>query len=598
MGRSLRTVGLVLVGLLPLLAVVWRATTYSPGGEVDDAFAITRMTVQASLEPTGSLAVHEEIAVRFHTDRHGIFRDLPVSGPAGDLIYTISSVQQDGAAAQVLETDIQDGTRLRIGDPDVTIRGDHDYTIDYRIDGLLAAPDDDSVELRWDAIGFGWPTTISAAEVHLALPERPMLTRCVVGHVGSVATCPGPTTGRADTLRWRLSDLAPFQGATVSVGLPPAAVSTSPPAVELVPLGEDGPPTWWSPRFVLPAAAAGLAGLITAWPLRRWRRLRELDLVADTAPPAFRPPTGKPEAHATLVDPSPDTGDLRAASLIRLALAGALRIDPDRSDDRRLVVARGDTSGLDRFDRRLVETLTPADGSWREWSGATSAAERRELSQAFDDMDWDERTGVRAGLAAFGATKGIWFAVLFGGFFAFIGALAAGAPHLTSNGTPTTSPTSIGLFASAFVGIGALIVNVGTGARLRSRFHYHLADADLGTLQTWRGAVGLRRAIEKVEEERFEWAASQPDIDLDDAALDLLPWAVAFGLGDAWLDRFGHVIQDRAAAAGVHLPSTSHLSSMSSVVAAASTPPSSSGSGGSGGGGGGSGGGGGGGGSW
>ncbi len=598
--RLLRTSGLLLLGALPLLLIGWRASTYVPGGDVDDAFTITDMQVAAILDASGSLSVRERITARFHTPRHGIFRDLPVAGPAGELDYTIGEIQQDGSAAQVVQGDIEDGVRLRIGDPDVTIVGEHRYTIDYTIDRLLAAVPDRGIELRWDTFGYGWPTDVGHASVSLRLPEEPRAVGCVAGPVGSTEACAAPRGDATDGIVWTFDELGPFRGATVSTVLPPSAFSTSPPRVDLVPLGEDaGPTRWLSARFLFPGAITGLALLITIWPLRRWRQLRELAGLADAAPTVFRPPAGKPETHATLVDPSPDPGDLRAATLIRLATDGAIRIDPERSDDAALVVARGDTAGLDRFDRQLVETLTPADGSFREWSASTPADERTELSRSFAEMDWDERTGVRAGLSTFGASKAVWFAVLFGSFFAVIGAMAAGVSHITSNGVPTSSPTSIGLFSAAFAGIGALVVNVGTGARLRARWHAHLVGADPGVRRRWQQALGLRRAIEAVEEDRLDWAADQPGLDLQHAALELLPWAVAFGMGDAWLDRFGQVIQEQAAAEGVHVPRATHLASMPTVIAAASASPGSSGGGsGFGGGGGGSGGGGGGGGSW
>lgn len=597
--RLLRTVTLMALGALPLLLVGWRAATYTPGGDVDEAFTITGVDIDAALDRSGRLAVSERITVRFHTDRHGIFRDLPLAGPAGELDYTIGSVAQDGRPAQVVRRDTEDGLRLRIGDPDVTITGEHRYTIDYGIDRLLAADPDGQVELRWDTFGFDWPTDIRRARVRLELPEVPRSVVCVTGPVGSTEPCPGPSRDAGDRVVWDLDGIAPYNGATVSALLPPSAVEVSPPRVQLVPLGEDPGSHWWSPRFLFPAAISGLALLITVWPLRRWRELRELADLADAAPVVFRPPAGKPETHATLVDASPDTADLRTATLIRLAVGGAIRIDPERSDGRGLVVARGDTDELDRFDRQLVQTLTPVDGSWREWSARTAADDRTELSRAFADMDWDERTGIRAGLSAFGASRAVWFAVLFGLPFAVIGAMATGASHITSNGVPTTSPTSIGLFAAAFAGVGAFTVNVGTGARLRARWHHHLLGADQGTRARWQEALGLRRMIAAVEDERLDWAASQADIGPRHGALDLLPWAVAFGLGDAWLERFDHVIQQQAAEAGVSVPTATHIASMPTVVTAASTPPGSSGGGGfGGGGGGGSGGGGGGGGSW
>jgi hypothetical protein len=48
--------------------------------------------------------------------------------------------------------DVDNKLRIRIGDPDQTISGRHDYTITYRVEGTLNGfPDHD--ELYWNAIG-------------------------------------------------------------------------------------------------------------------------------------------------------------------------------------------------------------------------------------------------------------------------------------------------------------------------------------------------------------------------------------------------------------------------------------------------------------
>jgi hypothetical protein len=99
-------------------------------------------TVDLEIEAAGTLLVTEQIAYDFGTEeRHDIFRDVPVRfgyDDRYDRIYPLevlgvwTSAQTPGGYA--LE-EVDNTLRVRIGDPDQTITGQHDYRIVYRVEG-------------------------------------------------------------------------------------------------------------------------------------------------------------------------------------------------------------------------------------------------------------------------------------------------------------------------------------------------------------------------------------------------------------------------------------------------------------------------------
>ena len=133
--------------------------------------------VDVRIEPTGLVRVHETIDYDFGVvPKHGIFRDVPVRfdyPPKAnhDRVYplTVESVQaSEGTPAQytIASGDV-DGVglkRIKIGDPDRTISGQHTYDITYTLRGVLNGFEDHD-ELNLNAIGPGWTVPIQRASV-------------------------------------------------------------------------------------------------------------------------------------------------------------------------------------------------------------------------------------------------------------------------------------------------------------------------------------------------------------------------------------------------------------------------------------------------
>jgi Predicted membrane protein (DUF2207) len=100
--------------------------------------------VGITIERSGSIRVLETIPYDFgSTERHGIFRDIPVRFSYDDRydrvykIHDVSVTASSGTPDQFKVLHEGSLYRIRIGDPKRTITGSHTYTISYTVDGAL-----------------------------------------------------------------------------------------------------------------------------------------------------------------------------------------------------------------------------------------------------------------------------------------------------------------------------------------------------------------------------------------------------------------------------------------------------------------------------
>src|SRR3954463_10430513 len=124
-----------------------------------------------TIEPDGTIEVHETIVYDFGVvPKHGIFRTIPVRTTESprkgyDRVYplTVESVSgSEGTPAQYTVEEDGDNERIKIGDPDQTISGEHTYDIVYRVRGAMNAFTDHD-ELYWNVVGNEWTVPIEKA---------------------------------------------------------------------------------------------------------------------------------------------------------------------------------------------------------------------------------------------------------------------------------------------------------------------------------------------------------------------------------------------------------------------------------------------------
>jgi uncharacterized membrane protein YgcG len=331
--------------------------------------------VDLRIEAAGTLLVAERIAYDFGTEeRHGIFRDLPVRfryDDRYDRVYPLQVLEVSGSPGTLVQytlEDVDSTLRIRIGDPDRTITGRHDYTILYRVEGTLNGFADHD-ELYWNAIGTEWEVPIEQASVTVSVPAPIGQVACYVGSVGSDRSCAsseadGPTASFATT------GLDSNEGLTVVVGFPTGAVPVPRPVLE---------ERWSLARaFSATRGTLAMAGgmllavlLVVGWLFGITGRDRRADDAPGSVAGAMVeavPPEGIRPAQAGLLADEVVNPVAIPATLVDLAVRGYLRIeeDPARDDgdkpDWRLVKLKAADKDLLRYERVLLDGLFVSHG--------------------------------------------------------------------------------------------------------------------------------------------------------------------------------------------------------------------------------------------
>jgi len=234
------------VGLLSLAVLVPASAGAAPAGTAgfqSGSEQITRFEVNLTIEPSGDLLVEETIVYDFgFLAKHGIFRDIPVrfdypKKADTDRVYPLDVVSvraSEGTPGQyTTETFSQNGIgydRIKIGDPDRTITGEHTYEITYRVRGALNGFSEHD-ELVWNAVGTQWPTIINDVSAQLVAPADITAINCAQGSFGSNLPC-DTASFEGDVASFGQAQLFPFQGLTLTIGLPKGAVPQPKPILE------------------------------------------------------------------------------------------------------------------------------------------------------------------------------------------------------------------------------------------------------------------------------------------------------------------------------------------------------------------------------
>jgi hypothetical protein len=296
-------------------------------------FRVTDFRADYKIRSDGSVEVVERVDVDFgYLWRHGIYRDIHLQSRLQRLEVRTAS---DGAGQPLpVEVDRWRRSRIRIGDPDRMVTGVQSYVLGYTIRGALDHHSD-RTELYWQVTGTESDVPIERAEASVALPTTgptasgPWGHRCFAGSPESSdetrCSADMPASGR---FRFSTTGLAPGEGLTMVAAFPTGVVPR--PSfldrlgVGLMTFGPLGLP------FVV------LAGLSLMW-TRAGR-----DPSAGSVVPQWRLPEAlRPGPAGGLVDDRVDTRDV-VATLIDLARRGFVRI--------RRLKAPGPLSRLDRWD--------------------------------------------------------------------------------------------------------------------------------------------------------------------------------------------------------------------------------------------------------
>jgi uncharacterized membrane protein YgcG len=311
--------------------------------------------------PQGQMRIVERITVDYAGFNHGIYRTLPSFYHHLPLAIHINSISSDtGAPASF--TAATNGTNevIKIGDPNRTVTGNQEYTIDYSVQHVVSFYNDHD-ELYWNVNGTQWQQTFTAVQATLHLPSGTVLSEhapvCYSGSYGSMTTtC--QITKTPDSVVVTAANLSGASTLTFVVGFAK---------------GYFQPPTWstymlgylpYAMQVLVPIVILGGIGFVV-W-LVRGRGAKGSGVII----PQYDVPNGlSPLEVGALVDFNVENRDV-TATLVGLAIRKYVRIiEQDKAtllgvNHRSYVLqlVNKDMRDLNDWEQELLTTLFYANG--------------------------------------------------------------------------------------------------------------------------------------------------------------------------------------------------------------------------------------------
>lgn len=536
----------------------------------------------------GNMDVEERIRVRAEgvQIRRGIYRDFPTRyrdrhGNRMVAGFEVKEVLRDGQPEPWFTENLSNGVRLNTGDDSrLAVPAEYTYTLRFRTTRQIGFFSDHD-ELYWNAIGTGWQFQIDRGTVQVQLPQPvPVDAMHVEGYTGPQGadgqdfrariTAPGQAS-------WQLTQaLPPRNGLTIVLTFPKGIIAAPSKAQRTVSFFKDN-------GGVLIALTGFL--LMLGYAIQRWYAVGR-DPKPGIIIARYEPPEGySPAALRYIARMGPDIR-CTTADLLSLAVAGLVTIERKK--------------GLLKDAWSLQRTDKPADD-------ALSESQRMLLDSLFDDspsvnLSQKNHTVLQKSmLRQYRVLEKAYANRMFHRNYGSVGiALLIGGVAIV---LALKVAAGSGIAAIIAIMLAMLVVLVGFGLLVRAP-----TPAGRKLLDEVEGLKLYLGVAEREDIARLHGPDQAPELDAE-RYQQLLPYAVALDVEEAWTGKFTLAVGAAAAAAatagiawyrGGSFSDMNQLSSaigksLSSQIASASSPPgSSSGSGGGGSSGGGGGGGGGG----
>lgn len=336
------------------LAFLFLAPAFAGGAEIEEQ--ISRFRVDIAIQTDATIRVTETITYDFGVnERHGIFRTIPVSYKArgGTFRLRLSDVtvaDADGTPSLFTRSRTGGDTKIKIGDPDTLVTGEHTYVISYTVNRAINYFDDHD-ELYWNATGNEWTVTIEDAQAAVKLPSAiaasELQTNCFQGSLGSTEPCDSFAL-LADGATFRTGSLDIEEGLTIVIGFPKGIVY-EPTALEriLATARDNG-------ILVLPIVV--FAVFFWMW----WTRGRDPKGRGTIIAEYDAPDNLTPAEVGTVLDEHAHKRDV-SSLLIHLAVNGYLditRVDKKfRKDDYRFKKLKDEKTLANDFERTLLSKM-------------------------------------------------------------------------------------------------------------------------------------------------------------------------------------------------------------------------------------------------
>jgi uncharacterized membrane protein YgcG len=545
-----RGLGVLISTVFTVLAVAGFAV---PAGAATAAYGdeIEAFTIAYTVSADGVLHVTETIDYTFaESGRHGIFRDLVIREPyaddkSKDQKYEVSNILVSSPTAPdqfTTETtkfnrDRDQTLRIKIGSKDQTIWGSSaKYVISYDVRGALRHFADHS-ELYWDATGSAWDAHINKVTVSVQAPEGVRQVECYSGKAGSTNPCEKKSVTGGIGL-FTGSDLLSGSQLTIVAGIKAGAVQNDTPIVV-------DPPNWLERSGLSWLALAGsvlatAAGIAAAFFYNRHglRDQRYVDLPPGTVPPqgasaqigkdqlvedqipvAFAPPEVTVAEGAVMADAA-DRSTTLAATLIHLAVRGAVRLDNTEDGARKAVLVNPEVATA-QHEKALLAGLFP-----KQEPGDERLLERAKVG---------DYTLVQAAGKMY---DGVWASIKRQQWYLRL-------PASSGNGDGSTTLGWLLIIALVILGIG--LTQIGSGPVTAGRAFAIIVPgcAVLTLVWMWIGrmrrgqrsaegraitdqVIGFRQYLATAEADQLRFEEGE------DIFSRYLPWAIAFGLASRW----------------------------------------------------------------
>jgi len=188
-----------------------------------EAFDIENFQTDIQIQENGTLSVTELIETNFTAERHGIYRDIQTQG----ISINVTSVTDESDDTRQYSIEYFDeGTRVKIGDPNTLINGKQIYVIKYDVKRAVGFFDDHE-ELYWNSTGNAWPVNILKASATVKLPSKvkgatDLKFKCYTGPAESTdEECAYKFDKATNSVTFTSNNLLPaLNGLTIAVSVP------------------------------------------------------------------------------------------------------------------------------------------------------------------------------------------------------------------------------------------------------------------------------------------------------------------------------------------------------------------------------------------
>ncbi len=285
-----------------------------------------------TIQTDGSMDVEERIRVRAEGKqiRRGIYRDFPTRyrdryGNRMVVDFQVQEVLRNGQPEFWFTENMSNGVRLNTGNDDfLAVPGEYTYTLRFRTTRQIGFFSDHD-ELYWNAIGTGWAFPVEAGTVEVNLPQAvPMAELKAEGYTGVhgakeqnfVATITAP--GQA---HWQLTrSLPPSHGLTTVLSFPKGIIVQPPLARRAATFLKDNG-----------GVLIALLGLLVMSGYAAWRwHLVGRDPKAGIIIARYNPPEGYSPAALRFIKRMGADTRCMTSDLLSLAVAGLVTIERNK----------------------------------------------------------------------------------------------------------------------------------------------------------------------------------------------------------------------------------------------------------------------------